>query len=297
MIIFLLMAVVLSLTQGGYNYGPRYLPCLIATVVMLALGLVDDFYPLSPPYKLLIHFIVAIYMVISGFSFKNISYVDIYIIPRLITDSLSVIWIVGIINAFNFIDGIDGLAGGLSVCIFLIWGIIFHLYGAYYERMLMIIIIGTLLGFLIFNFPLPKARIFMGDSGSQSLGFLLALMPLLAERENIVSIPVLNIALLMGIFILETIATVWRRIRDKKNILNPDMPHVHHKLLNLGLSVLGVDAVLYSLQIILGVLFIVSIRLDGLFSLYVIGAAYIVSIIFFSVIHFMNRKVIINDKD
>jgi UDP-GlcNAc:undecaprenyl-phosphate GlcNAc-1-phosphate transferase len=129
----------------------------------------------------------------------------------------------------------------------------------------------------------------MGDGGSHVLGFLLALLPLIDGRGNSTSLPILYAAALLLIPIFDITAAVWRRVRDGKRIDKPDMAHVHHKLLYLGLKPKGVIAVLYSLQIVIGIITLVSIRLNGFLSLYVLGAAYLIAITFFTVLHFMNR--------
>ena len=132
----------------------------------------------------------------------------------------------------------------------------------------------------------------MGDCGSQFLGFFLALLPLLSLLEPQITraaLPLPYAAALLLIPILDTTAAVWRRIRDGKSVHTPDKAHVHHKLLNLGLNVKGVNALLYGLQIILGVLVFISVRMEGVPSLLVLGSAYIIGIAFFIIIHFFNR--------
>jgi len=148
---------------------------------------------------------------------------------------------------------------------------------------------GVVMGFLVFNAPIPKAKIFMGDCGSQFIGFFLAVLPLLERQDVPANLPVPYIAALLLIPIFDTIAAVWRRIRDGKAIASPDMSHVHHKLINMGLSVRGVCAVLCGLQVILGVVVFISIRLEGMSSLYVLGIAYVIVIVFFMIIHYGNR--------
>jgi len=137
--------------------------------------------------------------------------------------------------------------------------------------------------------PFPRAKIFMGDSGSQFLGFLTALLPLLVEQKNHVTMPVLYSAALLMIPVFDTCAAVWRRVRDHRDISKPDKSHVHHKLMNMGLGALGVDIVLYSLQIILGALVYISICLSGKASLFTTMAAYMIGLGFFAVVHFRNK--------
>jgi UDP-GlcNAc:undecaprenyl-phosphate GlcNAc-1-phosphate transferase len=145
------------------------------------------------------------------------------------------------------------------------------------------------MGFLLFNAPLPKAKIFMGDCGSQFLGFLLALLPLLGRQDSPAALPVPYAMALLLIPIFDIIAAVWRRIRDGQKVFSPDKSHTHHKLMNLGLDALRVNVVLCSLQVIIGVVVFISIYLEGMLSLYVLSIAYLLVIAFFSTIHFKNR--------
>jgi UDP-GlcNAc:undecaprenyl-phosphate GlcNAc-1-phosphate transferase len=291
-IAFSIIAVVICVMVKEAESGLRYLPCLFALFLIMFFGAYDDFRPLKSRYKLTVQIIAAIIVLIPGFIFKRIAYFDIGVLPVPLGYAITFLWIVGVTNAVNLIDGIDGLAGGLSGIIALFLGIIFFSYGNHPQNVLFCVaLVGVILGFLVFNAPLPKARLFMGDCGSQSLGFLLALLPLLEWQDGPANLPVPYAAALLMIPIFDTVAAVWRRSREHVSIFTPDKSHIHHKLMNLGFSDRGVDIVLYGLQIILGVLTFISIRLDGLPSLYVLGIAYAIGIGFFAVIHFKNRAI------
>ena len=288
--VFLVIAVVICLVTRGTEPGLRYLPCLIALLLIMFLGVYDDFRPIASRYKLLVQIIAALVVIVPGYHFRRITYFDTGALPELLGYAITLLWIVGIPNAINFVDGLDGLAGGLSSLIALFFGIIFFSYSKNPQNILFCAaIVGVLLGFLVFNAPLPKAKLFMGDCGSLSLGFLLALLPLMEGQDSPANLPVLYAAALLIIPVFDTTAAVWRRIRDGVSIFTPDKSHIHHKLINLGLSDRSVDVVLYSLQAILGVITLISIHMDGLPSLYVLAIAYIISIGFFAMIHFMNR--------
>jgi UDP-GlcNAc:undecaprenyl-phosphate GlcNAc-1-phosphate transferase len=291
---FIVIAALLSLITRKLDASLRFLPCLAALLITLVSGVWDDFRPMAPRYKLWIQFLTALCVIIPGYIFRRIAYIDVGVLSDLgwLGYPITFLWIVGLINAINFIDGVDGLAGGLSALIALFFGLIFFSYSRTSSAALLCAsLLGVLLGFLAFNMPIPGAKIFMGDGGSQFLGCSLALLPLLKDHDSHAALPVLYAAALLAIPIFDTIAAVWRRVRDGRRIDSPDKAHVHHKLINLGLSAWGVDAVLYSLQILLGILTFISIRLEGRPSLYVLGAAYAAAIIFFAAVHFLNRKV------
>lgn len=288
--VFALSAVIICLVFQKAEINMQYLPCLAALLVILAFGIYDDFRPLQARYKLLAQIAAAVLVIASGHYFKSITFFDIGLLPQPLGYALTLLWLVGITNAVNLIDGVDGLAGGVSCLIALSLVFIFYYHGSNPTLVLFCVaFFGAVLGFLAFNAPLPKAKIFMGDCGSQFLGFLLALLPLLGKQGTSAGVPVVYAAALLLIPIFDTVAAVWRRLRDRTRITEPDKAHIHHKLMNIGLSVRRIDAVLFSLQAILGVLVFVSFRLDGLPSLLVLGAAYLLATVFFAAVHFMNR--------
>jgi UDP-GlcNAc:undecaprenyl-phosphate GlcNAc-1-phosphate transferase len=206
---------------------------------------------------------------------------------------LTFFWIVGLTNAINFIDGIDGLAGGLSALAALTFALIFLSFSESGLTLLFCVcLIGVISGFLVFNAPIPRARIFMGDGGSQFLGFTLAVLPLIEKRNTPAALPVFYAAALLAIPIFDTIAAVWRRLRDGRRIDSPDKSHIHHKLLNLNFNARQVDIILLSLQIILGALVYCSVRARNWLSWGFLGASYLITAAFFIAIHFINRRAV-----
>jgi UDP-GlcNAc:undecaprenyl-phosphate GlcNAc-1-phosphate transferase len=291
--VFILMAVIIGFITGKIDPSLRFLPCLAALVITLVFGVGDDFRPLAPRYKLIIQLIAALCLVIPGYTFRRILFFegDVLSALPLLSKVLTIVWVVGLTIALNFIDGVDGLAGGLSALIALTFACIFYIHGETPSMELFSVsLFGVLLGFLVFNAPMPGAKIFMGDGGSQFLGIALALLPLLEDEDTRAALPVPYAAALLAIPIFDTIAAVWRRLRDGRRIDSPDRLHIHHKLMNLGLKAAGVDAVLYTLQIILGICVFVSIRLSGLASILTLLAAYLLVSAFFTAIHFLNRR-------
>lgn len=293
-LVFIIIAWFISFSTRKADMSTRFLPCLAALIISLVFGAWDDFRPMASRKKLLLQIVAALCVMVPGYTFKRLVYFDAGLLSNLgwLSYPLTGLWLVGMANAVNFIDGVDGLAGGLSVIIAFFFGLIFFSYAETASAELFCVSLGgVMLGFLMFNAPLPRAKIFMGDCGSQFLGFTLALLPLLEEHNTRAALPVPYAAALLAIPIFDTIAAVWRRLRDGRRIDSPDMAHLHHKLLALGLDARGVDAVVYGLQIVLGVLVFISIQLDGPLSLAVLGIAYVVATAFFAVVHFRNRKI------
>ncbi|MDR1574684.1 MAG: undecaprenyl/decaprenyl-phosphate alpha-N-acetylglucosaminyl 1-phosphate transferase [Treponema sp.] len=293
-VIFIIIAAVISFSTRKAEYTLRFLPCLLALSITLVYGVWDDFRPMLSWNKLLLQFIASLCVIIPGYTFRRILYIDAGLLSNLgwLGYPITCLWLVGLANATNFIDGIDGLAGGLSAIIAFFFSYIFFSWAETPSaEMFCIALGGVILGFLVFNLPLPRAKIFMGDSGSQFLGFALGMLPLLEEHDTVAALPVPYAAALLAIPLFDIIAAIWRRLRDGRRLDSPDMGHIHHKLINIGFTTGKVDAILYTLQIILGVLVCISIRLPGIHSIVVLGIAYMAVVVFFAVVHFWNRKV------
>jgi len=279
----------------------RFLPCLAGIGIIVVFGVWDDFRPLKPLFKLLVQILAALCVIIPGYTFRRIVFFDGGFLENIpwLSYSITLLWIVGLTNALNLIDGVDGLAGGIAAVIAMTFGYIFLRFAETPSAaMLCICLVGSIIGFLVFNAPIPRAKIFMGDGGSQFLGFTLAILPLLEEHDTIASLPVSYAAALLVIPIFDTTAAVWRRLRDGRRIDSPDRGHIHHKLMNLGLNSQKIIAILLGLQILLSVLVYISVRIQNqnrVLSLIILGIAYLSAIVFFSVLHFLNRKVVLND--
>jgi UDP-GlcNAc:undecaprenyl-phosphate GlcNAc-1-phosphate transferase len=268
---------------------PLFIP-LGGMILILFFGGVDDFHPLKPRVKILAQVIAALCVVIPGYTFSALFLPGVFAftLPLWIGLILSFFWIVGLVNAINLIDGVDGLAGGLSFLAALSYGLaLLRRAAPGPSPLLCVCLAAALLGFLVFNAPLPRARIFMGDGGSQFLGFMLALFPIM-EREN--PIPLGYAAAFLLNPIMDTIAAIWRRLRDGRRIDSPDRFHIHHKLLKLGLDSRGVDGVLFAVQILLSALTLLALETKGTASFVLLSSAYLAAVGFFILIHFLNHR-------
>lgn len=287
------MVVVLMLTFLGFwekTMNRSFGFVLIAMMLILAFGIWDDLKPLRARYKFGIQFIAGLLIVIGGYGFRYISLPEIGFLFNLglFRYPLTIIWIIGIINAINLIDGIDGLSGGLSMLILLCYSLIYMYLQDKQAFVLSVLLIASIGGFLVFNAPLPKAKIFMGDTGSQFLGFFIAIIPFLESSETLRSAVPFPFAVgLTLIPIFDTFAAIWRRIRDKKHVYEPDREHTHHKLMSLGFSALQIDIILYSLQIIVGGCIVLSLTIVQRYQLPLLLCAYSMVVIFFTFLHFV----------
>lgn len=249
---FVAAIVVVNKTTGaGIETGNRFWVVVICMLAVHILGLIDDFRNLRAVYKFIIELACALALVALGFRFKSI------VLPfgldrldlGLLSYPLSVIWLIGITNALNLIDGMDGLGGGISAFIAAAVGAFFLLRSDFGAALVCFALLGSILGFLIFNFP--PAKVFMGDCGALFLGFTLAMLPLIGPASNRIEIGIVPSITVLVIPIYDTFAAMIRRLRAGVSIFMPDRGHLHHKLLDLGLDVKRALAVIYGAQALL----------------------------------------------
>lgn len=209
--------------------------------VLMAIGIMDDLKNLSARYKFALQIAVALLIAFSGVRLTSFNgLLGIYELPLSAQYSFTVLAIVGITNAFNLIDGIDGLAGGLGFMSLIILGIFLTLCGDSNIAVIAFALSGGLLGFLYYNFN--PAKIFMGDTGSLVLGFVIAVLCIRLIQLNIgVPSPILPHApvfalSVVAIPVFDTLRVFALRIWSGRSPFSPDKNHIHHLLTNNGWS-------------------------------------------------------------
>jgi UDP-GlcNAc:undecaprenyl-phosphate GlcNAc-1-phosphate transferase len=232
----------------------RYLPIIAGMVIIHGVGLLDDFTNLRARWKLAGQIAAALVIILSGYYIRSvhIPFAGINLeLGAIGGQVLTLLWIVGITNAVNLIDGMDGLSSGISAIAALTLGISAWAVGSYSVGFMAFFLFGAIMGFLVFNFP--PARIFMGDSGSLFLGFTLSIIPILAFRGGNApfALPIGSTLMLIPIF--DTLAAIMRRLRKRVPIHTPDKEHLHHKLLFFGLSTRRILLIIYALSALSGV--------------------------------------------
>ena len=296
------MLVILLLTVLDFWEEPANLSfgmVLAAMVLVLVFGIRDDLKPLRARYKLGIQVLAALLIVVAGYGFRSLSFPKLgyTLILGFWRYPLTIIWIVGIINALNLIDGIDGLSGGLSFIILASYSLIFSFLGYEQEFILCILLMAAVAGFLLFNAPLPRARIFMGDTGSQFLGLFIAIIPFFESSRTLRSaVPLPFAAGLTLIPISDTFAAIWRRTREKRGIYEPDREHTHHKLLALGFNALTIDLLLYAIQFWVSACIVLALTILVSYKLQLTLAAYGLVIGFFILLHYAYRHHVMDKK-
>ncbi len=214
-----------------------------------AIGLVDDLYGMRASRKFILQSFVAIFSYVMGFKIQSVSLPFIGVIDMgIFAPVVTLLWIVGIINAINLVDGIDGLAAGLAffVCV------TNFVFGFASNNVIICLISsalgGALLGFLYFNFN--PASIFMGDSGSMLIGYILATSSLWASMKKGTTVALLIPIISMGLPIMDTFVAMFRRLILKRPIFSPDRGHIHHRLLQKGYSQKKTVVILYVVSIV-----------------------------------------------
>ena len=237
--------------------GQWWLTYFLGAFFILMIGLVDDIWDMKPVIKLLCQICVAMIMYFSGVKFSGVMGVQ---IPAALEFVLTIGWFLGIINAFNLIDGLDGLATGLATigAMGISGALIFM--GLPGDALILVGFIGACLAFLRYNFH--PASIFLGDSGSMFLGFTLGAVGLAVGTKG-ATVAALGIPLLAaGVPLFDTILAIWRRsvrrlllslsgpgpkgVVSKAGVMHRDLDHLHHRLLRGGLNQKKVAVLLYA---------------------------------------------------
>lgn len=263
----------------------RSLPILIAGLIIFVFGLLDDIFTLSAKLKLVVQLAATALVTFNGYRFTQIFG---WVLPVPISYILTFGWVLGVINAYNLIDGLDGLCGTLSFTAVITLGVLYILSNNM-EAGICFILGGAIFGFLCFNWP--PAKLFMGDDGSQFLGFMIATIPLYTSSDIFEYNKFLIMLILTAFPVFDTIAAIWRRLRDKRPIMSPDRAHLHHKLLNIGYTKKQALHLIVFIQTLLCGMVILSFFIGKLKGTAILLEGFIFMVIFFSVIHYTNRAI------
>lgn len=289
----------------AYELFEQYKFLFASLVILFYVGVTDDIVVMRAYKKLLVQIAVSVLMVV-GSDVRIRSFFGLFGIEELnyyFSVFFSILTFIILINAFNLIDGIDGLAGSYSVLSSAVFAISFYRLGEYNYPLVVfcIIIIGAVLGFLKFNLSKERShRIFMGDTGSMILGFLLAFTAIqfidvfidkddiMIPRYHLLSAPVIALSILI-LPVIDTFSVILIRLFKKQSLFKPDRNHLHHRVLDLGLTHKQATLVIcfiYVLVIIL-VYFLRHLDLNLLFFVvFLLG-------MFFSILPIILKKILI----
>ncbi|SDQ14127.1 glycosyltransferase family 4 protein [Virgibacillus salinus] len=274
------LAIFLGVFLGALYLQPQHehLPeIILGAVVILITGALDDRYNIRPVIKLGGQLIAASFLLSSGLIIDKITLpiigmIDLGFVSVLVT----VLWVVGITNAINLIDGLDGLATGVTTIaltsMFIMALIDVQIMAAY----LCIVLIGANLGFLYHNFY--PAKIYMGDTGSNFLGYAIAVVSMLGLFKNIALFSFIIPIIVLAVPIFDTLFAIVRRAYNKENILMPDNKHIHYQLLASGFSHRKTVLIIYAFSTLFGAMAI-------LFSNATLTTSLIITFIVLALLH------------
>ncbi|MHC5269062.1 glycosyltransferase family 4 protein [Enterococcus sp. LJL98] len=225
---------------------------LLGALLVIATGLLDDLYELNPRQKMLgisLASLVIYFLADIGFHTLSIPFVGVYELGWL-SLPMTVLWILAITNAVNLIDGLDGLAAGVSIIALMTMGLISYFFLPGNGVMLAILIfslIAAIVGFYPYNFY--PATIYLGDTGALFLGFMIAVFSL-QGLKNATFISVMTPMFILGVPITDTVYAMIRRFFNKQPISSPDKMHLHHRLLSLGFTHRGAVLTIYAMALV-----------------------------------------------
>jgi UDP-GlcNAc:undecaprenyl-phosphate GlcNAc-1-phosphate transferase len=251
----------------------QLLTLLGAATVVFAIGLADDLRGLPARLKLLAELLTAAGVCFLGIRIPEVTLAEGWSLPLgSWSYVLTILWLVGITNAVNLSDGLDGLAAGLGIIVGSAMALCAWHGGNATISIFLLALVGSLCGFLVFNFH--PARIFMGDSGSLFLGFFIAISSVACMMKSPARLVLLALAL--GIPICDTLCAILRRLLERRSLFAPDRSHFHHRLLELGLSQRRAVLLIYLLTLLTTGLGLSLLVCTGrLYSLLVCGGAWL----------------------
>jgi len=249
--------------------GPDTEPVLIAVfggaVLAAAFGFIDDKWQIRARWQFGFQLILAAFAILLGLQILEINNPleflggifadDTVEFEGILASLITALWIVGMINSINFIDGLDGLSTGVAIIAALTLGFVSLGYESSYQlivALLCAVFAGALLGYLPWNFN--PAKVFIGTTGVMVMGYLLAVLAILGSAKVAVAL------LILGVPIIDTFWIITRRLLSGHSPFTPDRGHIHHRLLDLGLSHRGVVLLIYAITVVLAV---VSVLLSG----------------------------------
>jgi UDP-GlcNAc:undecaprenyl-phosphate GlcNAc-1-phosphate transferase len=226
---------------------------LLGCTAIVCVGIWDDICNIPAKVKLVGQILSAAIPVAFGIQIEWLTnpFGNLIILPEVVAIPLTIFWIIGFTNTVNLIDGLDGLAAGVSFIASISMFLMAVSMNQYLPAMIIISMAGAALGFLQYNFN--PAKIFMGDTGSMLLGYTMAVTAVLGLVKTAATIALVVPVIALGLPILDTLFAIIRRKMSGVPIFTPDKGHLHHRLLALGLSQKQAVLIMYCVSIVLGI--------------------------------------------
>ena len=256
---------------------------LIGSFILIITGMIDDIKPLDAKYKIIGQLLACLIVVFYGeVLLKDVSFFNIYIDFGVFAYPITILFMLGCINCMNLIDGLDGLAGGISCIFFLTIAIISFFQnsiglGFELSFIITLIMLGSTGGFLVHNFN--PAKIFMGDSGSMFLGFIISIITILGFKATLMSSIIIPMFILV-VPILDTLFAIIRRKIKGESVIMPDKSHIHHQLLRRNFSVRKTVLIIYLITALFSTASVIYVLVNNVIGYIIYGILMLFVIIF-----------------
>lgn len=232
---------------------PEMIGIFIGSIILIITGILDDKYDIRPVIKLSGQILAAVSLLPFGFIIENLTLPFFGMVSLgWLSIPITILWIVGITNAINLIDGLDGLATGVSTIALITIFVVSIIDVQFLAAFLCITLIGANLGFLYHNFY--PAKIYMGDTGSNFLGFMIAVISMVGLFKNVALLSFVIPVIILALPIFETLFSIIRRLMNKQGVMEADNKHIHYQLLRTGLTHPQTVLVMYGFAVVFGVL-------------------------------------------
>jgi UDP-GlcNAc:undecaprenyl-phosphate GlcNAc-1-phosphate transferase len=293
--IFLIFLLITNMFLKDFELKLAILKLIFGAVLIIVLGYFDDKYNLKATSKLIFQLIISVIMFTIGVKISFISnpFGNHFVLGNF-SFFITVCWYIFVINSMNLIDGLDGLACGISIisCLTIL------VYSFINENLFVIIncslLLSSLFAFFLYNFP--NAKLFMGDSGSLFLGYFFASIPIIITESQFKGFTTFTLLIPISVLIIpftDTIFTILRRLKNKEPIFKADKKHLHHQLLKLGLSKIVISVFCWFITLCFGIIALGYIFVSKTIMIYVLFSLSLIMILLFIFIYkkdFFKRK-------
>jgi len=261
------IAMYLGLAVGVYNIPSlwhNYTSLMLGSGFLLLVGIIDDIHTLSAKPKLIVQFIAAMLMIKQGVVLHDLGNLIFHGTLRLnyFEIPITIFATIGIINAINMLDGIDGLAGGITLTILISLSILAFINDSQHSLVILLLMVSIVIPFLFFNVGKKMPKIFMGNGGSMFLGYTLVWFLIsFSQGENRLAPPITMLCI-MALPLFDTWRVMFHRFKSGQSLFHSDRRHIHHIILELGLTHAQISFVLGLLCLICGVISIIVTYYD-----------------------------------
>lgn len=234
-----------------YDQSNAVLAMIVGSFIIVAVGIIDDVVRVRAVIKFVAQIAAALVVIGNGVIIERINLFGDYIEFGYFSIPITVLWIVGLTNAVNLIDGLDGLACGISTISAISLLIVTIMMGDFKIALLVAILAGSCIGFLPYN--LNPAKIFVGDTGAMFLGFTLSVISIQGVFKTHAVLTFVIPFLILGVPIFDTAFAIIRRLLTGRHPFSPDRGHLHHRLIDMGFNQKQTVRILYAISALLGI--------------------------------------------